>query len=87
MSNLGTAGTRLAEIERRLRALECGLLHYANEQPMDGDAKTVSGFVYQLMDVQDQIQDAKDALDAHRTDLDENWKRLKEREKQNEQDG
>jgi len=87
MSNLADAGSRIAEVERRLRALECGLLHHANNQALDGDRKTVSGFVYELMSIQDQIQDAKTALDDHRTDLDENWKRLKEREKQNEQDG
>jgi hypothetical protein len=67
--------------------LECGLLHYANNQCLDGDGKTVSGFVYEVMTIQDQIQEAKAALDDHRSDLDANWKRLKEREKQNEQNG
>jgi hypothetical protein len=86
MSNLAEAGSRVAEIERRLRAMECGLLHLANNQALDGDQKTLSGFVYELMSIQDQIEEAKAALDDHRTDLDENWKRLKEREKQNEQD-
>lgn len=67
--------------------MECGLLHLANNQALDGDRKTLSGFVYELMSIQDQIEQMKAAMDEHRTDLDENWQRLKEREKQNERGG